>query len=138
MGAIMNRISLTTARLTLAAAMTAVILVVAWSAWAPGHAQSATPIDLFATTFFGAQTAEECLASVEGGFKKAGYAQITVVPNSGVKGVMMSGDNAGVTSMATCFPGAAIVLVLTSAGSSSLGEAAPNAQNSRLLKAITN
>ena len=133
----MNRPSLTRAQLTLAAVAIAVVLVVAWSAWVPGHAQSATPIDLFATTFFGAQTADECMASVESGFKKAGYAQITVVPNSGVKGVMTSGDNAGVTSMATCFPGAAVVLILTSAGSSSLADAAPNAQNSRLLKAIT-
>lgn len=77
------------------------------------------------------------MTRVQAGFSKAGYANITVVPNTGVRGVMQSGDNAGVTSMATCFPASAVILVLMSAGTSSLGEAAPNTQNSRLLAAIT-
>lgn len=132
----MNRISLTMARPILAVVTIAVIVVVAWPTWAPSHAQSATPIDLFVTTFFEVKTADECMARVQSGFKKAGYADITVDPTTGVRGVMTSGDNAGITSMATCFTSSAFVLALTSAGRSSLGEAGPQAQNSRLLKAI--
>ena len=140
LGEIMNRTSLTRVRLTLAVVKAALISLVAFLAWAPGFAQPAArplPIDLFVTTFFGVQTADECMTRVQAGFGKAGYTDITVVPNTGVKGVIRSGDNAGVTSMATCFPASAVILVLTSAGTSSLGEAAPNAQNSRLLAAIT-
>lgn len=82
----MNRTSLTRARLTLAAIKTALISLVAFLAWAPGSAQPAAPplpIDLFVTTFFGVQTADECMARVQAGFSKAGYANITVVPNTG-------------------------------------------------------
>ena len=136
----MNRTPLTHIRLTLVVVKTALIALVGFLAWAPGFAQPAArplPIDLFVTTFSGVQTADECMTRVQTGFSKAGYTNIAVVPNTGIKGVIQSGDNAGVTSMATCFPGSAVILALTSAGTSSLGEAAPNAQNSRLLAAIT-
>ena len=136
----MNHTSPTRVRLSLAVVTTALISLAAFVVSPPGFAQPAArslPIDLFVTTFFGVQTADECMTRVQAGFSKAGYANITVEPNTGVRGVILSGDNAGVTSMATCFPASAVILVLTSAGTSSLGNAAPHAQNSRLLAAIT-
>jgi hypothetical protein len=137
---IMNRTPPTRVPLTLAVVTAALISLAAFVASPPGFAQPAArslPIDLFVTTFLGVQTADECMTRVQTGFSKAGYTNITLVPNTGVRGVILSGDNAGVTSMATCFPASAVILALTSAGTSSLGEAAPNAQNSRLLAAIT-
>jgi hypothetical protein len=136
----MTRTSPSRVRLTLAVVTAALISLAAFVASPPGFALAKTrsvPIDLFVTTFLGVQTTDECMTRVQAGFSKAGYANITVEPNTGVRGVILSGDNAGVTSMATCFPASAVILALTSAGTSSLGDAAPNAQNSRLLAAIT-
>jgi hypothetical protein len=103
-------------------------------------AEQPPPIDSFVQFLFGSNTQDACHARVLRGFQKAGYANIAQMNGSAVKGVIQSGDNAGVSSMAVCFSfspaGADFQISVSSAGRSSLGEATPNAQNSRLLSAI--
>jgi hypothetical protein len=100
-------------------------------------AQSAPPIDLFVTAFFGVETTDQCVARVRTGFSRAGYSNIADEPTaSGVKGVMRNGDTAGVSSMVSCIAGGGISIAIASAGASSLGDSGPLTQNNRLRAAI--
>lgn len=80
----------------------------------------------------------ECKSRVRNGFSRAGYANIQdIETQNGVKGEMLSGDNAGVSSSVICiFNNNASTIVITSAG----GSAAfvPQSQTNRLLSAINN
>ena len=112
-----------------------VILAAALLLSAAALAQQAPQIDLLVTAFFGVQTMDDCKSRVRAGFQKAGYSNITEQAGDTVKGQMLKGDNAGISSMVACsLSGSMAVLSLASAGG---GEGAPNSQNSRLMAAIT-
>ena len=136
----MYRAPVTVVRLTSAALKAALILVVTQLLPPSAIAQPALPIpiDVLTTAIFDVTAMDQCMARVRQGFTKAGYTNIVVEPNNnGVKGLMPSGENAGVVSMATCVAQTAFTLVIASAGrSAGSGEFAPNSQNSRLMAAI--
>ena len=136
----MNHALTIRARLTAAMFRAAAIPLAALTLSTTAFAQSPPPIELLAIALpGGAQTNAECLARIRAGFDKAGYVNITVVPNDGgFKGMIVKGDNAGVSTHASCFSAGLFVLMISSAGTSSLGDVAPFTQNSRLLGAIVN
>ena len=136
----MHHTSLTGAQLATAAlkaaAIPATALLLSSIAFAQDAASQPPPIDILVTAFFGVETTDDCLSRVRLGFDKAGYANITQPSADVIAGVMLNGDNAGVSSTVQCFTGGQISLGLASAGTSSLGDVAPQTQNSRLLNAI--
>jgi hypothetical protein len=136
----MYRTSIATVRPTCAAFKAAVVSVAALLLPSAAIAQSPPPIDVLVLGAFitDVQTIDQCMSRVQQGFVRAGFSNIAVEPNNnGVKGVMLGGDNAGVSSMVTCQGGPVFTVILASAGSSAgAGQFAPNTQNSRLIAAI--
>jgi hypothetical protein len=136
----MYRTSIAAARTTCAAFKAALVAVAALLLPSAAFAQSPPPIDVLVLGSFitDVQTIDQCISRLRQGFVKAGFSNITAEPNNnGVKGVMLGGDNAGVSSVATCQGGPVFTVILASAGSSAgAGQFAPNTQNSRLIAAI--